>query len=80
MRLADKTERAVELDMGTPFDTFSPRSWPGDAQVSAAARRNRALLAAVMRRHGFRSYDREWWHFTLRGEPFPTTYFDFPVE
>jgi D-alanyl-D-alanine dipeptidase len=80
VRLADKTEPAVELDMGTPFDTFSPRSWPGDTQVSAAARRNRALLAAAMRRHGFRPYDREWWHFTLRGEPFPATYFDFPVE
>jgi D-alanyl-D-alanine dipeptidase len=76
VRLADK----AEPDMGTPFDTFSPRSWSGDAQVSAEARRNRALLAAAMRRHGFRPYDREWWHFTLRGEPFPTTYFDFPVE
>ena len=80
VRLADKTEPAVELDMGTPFDTFSPRSWPGDTQVSAEARRNRALLAAAMRRRGFRPYDREWWHFTLRGEPFPGTYFDFPVE
>ncbi|HLH92702.1 MAG TPA: M15 family metallopeptidase [Xanthobacteraceae bacterium] len=76
VRLADKSEP----DMGTPFDTFSPRSWPGNTQVSDAARRNRALLAAAMRRHGFRSYDREWWHFTLRGEPFPTTYFDFPVQ
>jgi len=68
-----------ELDMGTPFDTFSPRSWPGDASVSAEARQNRALLAAAMRRRGFRPYDKEWWHFTLRGEPFPDTYFDFPV-
>jgi D-alanyl-D-alanine dipeptidase len=69
-----------ELDMGTPFDTFSPRSWPGDTLVSAAARQNRALLATAMRRGGFRPYDREWWHFTLRGEPFPDTYFDFPVK
>ncbi len=68
-----------ELDMGTPFDTFSPRSWPGDTGVSAAARQNRATLSAAMRRGGFRPYDREWWHFTLRGEPFPDTYFDFPV-
>jgi len=80
VRLADHTEPAVEPDMGTPFDTFSPRSWPGDTHVSSAARRNRALLAAAMRRHGFRPYDREWWHFTLRGEPYPATYFDFPVE
>jgi zinc D-Ala-D-Ala dipeptidase len=79
VKLADKGEPAVEPDMGTPFDTFSPRSWPGDTQVSAEARRNRALLAGAMRRHGFAPYGREWWHFTLRGEPFPATYFDFPV-
>jgi len=69
-----------ELDMGTPFDTFSPRSWPSDTTVSVAAQKSRATLAAAMRRRGFRPYDREWWHFTLRGEPFPATYFDFPVE
>ena len=63
VRLADQTEP----DTGTPFDTFSPRSWPGDTHVSGEARRNRALLAAAMRRRGFIAYDREWWHFTLRG-------------
>ena len=68
-----------EPDMGTPFDTFSPRSWPADTSVSADARQNRAVLAAAMRQHGFRPYDKEWWHFTLRAEPFPDTYFDFPV-
>jgi len=68
-----------ELDMGTPFDFFSPRSWPSDRSVSAAAQANRALLAQAMRRRGFRPYDKEWWHFTLRHEPFPQTYFDFPV-
>jgi zinc D-Ala-D-Ala dipeptidase len=65
--------------MGTPFDFFSPKSWPNSTAVSTAARANRALLAAAMRRHGFRAYDREWWHFTLSHEPFPDTYFDFPV-
>ncbi len=69
-----------ELDMGTPFDFFSIRSWPGSADVSAEAMANRALLADAMRRHGFRPYDREWWHFTLAHEPFPDTYFDFPVK
>jgi len=68
-----------ELDMGTPFDFFSPRSASADAGVSAAARANRALLAAAMRRRGFRPYEKEWWHFTLSHEPFPDTYFDFPV-
>jgi zinc D-Ala-D-Ala dipeptidase len=70
----------VELDMGTPFDFFSPRAWPSDRSVGAQALANRALLAGAMRRGGFRPYAKEWWHFTLRGEPFPNTYFDFPVE
>ena len=66
-------------DMGTPFDFFSPKSWPGDISVGETARRNRALLAAAMARGGFRAYAKEWWHFTLRNEPFPARYFDFPV-
>jgi D-alanyl-D-alanine dipeptidase len=70
---------AGELDMGTPFDFLSPRSAPSDPHVSAQARNNRALLATAMSRRGFRPYDKEWWHFTLRGEPFPDTLFDFPV-
>jgi D-alanyl-D-alanine dipeptidase len=69
-----------ELDLGTPFDFFSPKSWPADPTVTPEQHANRMLLAAAMRRHGFRPYDREWWHFTLRGEPFPDTYFDFPVK
>ncbi len=68
-----------ELDMGTPFDFFSPLSWPAADGVSGEAKANRALFAAAMRRRGFRPYDKEWWHFTLSHEPFPATYFDFPV-
>jgi zinc D-Ala-D-Ala dipeptidase len=68
-----------ELDMGSLFDFFSPKSWPSDTSVGAPAQANRALLAAAMTRGGFRPYDKEWWHFTLVDEPFPDTYFDFPV-
>jgi D-alanyl-D-alanine dipeptidase len=68
-----------ELDMGTPFDLFSPKSWPSDDSVSPVARANRDLLATAMTRRGFAPYDKEWWHFTLAREPFPKTYFDFPV-
>jgi D-alanyl-D-alanine dipeptidase len=68
-----------DLDMGTPFDFFSPRSWVAAASISAAAKANRAMFAAAMRRRGFRPYEKEWWHFTLAHEPFPETYFDFPV-
>jgi len=68
-----------ELDMGTPFDFFSPRSWTADPSISPEQHANRVLLATAMRRGGFRGYDKEWWHFTLRDEPFPDTFFDFPV-
>jgi hypothetical protein len=67
-----------EVDMGGPFDFFSPKSWPSDRSVSVQAQQNRALLAQAMTRGGFRPYDKEWWHFTLANEPFPDTYFDFP--
>jgi D-alanyl-D-alanine dipeptidase len=75
VRRADKRE----LDLGSPFDFFSPKSWPSDTSVGAQAQANRALLAAAMTRGGFRPYDKEWWHFTLVDEPFSDTYFDFPV-
>ena len=68
-----------ELDMGTPYDFSSPKSWTSDKRVSAQAQRNRALFAEAMRRGGFRPYQKEWWHFTLADEPFADTYFDFPV-
>jgi len=79
MDLTLATADGHELDMGTPFDFFSPKSWT-DASVSPEQHANRMLLAAAMRRRGFRGYDKEWWHFTLRNEPFPDTYFDFPVQ
>jgi D-alanyl-D-alanine dipeptidase len=76
VRLADGNE----LDMGGPFDFFGPQSWRSYRALNEEAWRNRTLLADAMRRGGFRPYDREWWHFTLRGEPFPGSYFDFPVK
>ncbi|MCL8384390.1 M15 family metallopeptidase [Xanthobacter aminoxidans] len=69
-----------DLDMGTPFDLFSPRSWPDSPTATAAQRANRRLLAGLMAQNGFKPFDKEWWHFTLKDEPFPDTYFDFPIE
>jgi len=74
-----RRDNGEPLDMGTPFDFFSPRSLPSDRQISAEAQKNRALLAQAMAHRGFRPYEKEWWHFTLRHEPYPETYFDFPV-
>ena len=69
-----------ELDMGTGFDFFGPESWPDSPALTPQQRTNRLLLQVVMKKHRFRPYAREWWHFTLEAEPFPATYFDFPVE
>ena len=72
-------EPARELDMGTPFDFFGPESWTAHPKLTPQQRRNRLLLKSVMERHGFRNYSKEWWHFSLRNEPFPETYFNFPT-
>jgi D-alanyl-D-alanine dipeptidase len=70
----------VEVYMGTGFDFFSKRSWPNDPEQPTEARANRLLLSSVMQLHGFIPYPYEWWHFTLADEPYPNTYFDFPVK
>lgn len=66
-----------ELDMGSGFDFFGPESWPTSGVPDAGQRAHRALLQALMLRHGFKPYDQEWWHFTLAREPYPDRYFDF---
>ena len=74
------SQKNKELDMGTPWDFFSPTSWPLSDDVSRQQHANRLLLRNVMINYGFKPYEAEWWHFTLHGEPFPDTYFNFPVE
>jgi D-alanyl-D-alanine dipeptidase len=68
------------LDMGSPYDFFGEPSWVAYEAITEAQKKNRQLLQTVMLKHGFRNYPQEWWHFTLIGEPFPETYFDFEVE
>ena len=67
-----------ERDMGTPFDHFGAGSAYAAAGITPAQRANRALLRSAMQRHGFAPIAKEWWHFTLRREPFRSR-FDFPV-
>jgi len=69
----------LELDMGTPFDFFDLTSWPGSTEVTVQQRANRMLLRAVMNKQGFVGVDEEWWHFSLRDEPYPDRYFGFLV-
>ena len=69
-----------ELDMGSPFDWFGEESHPDYPCPLYRQSENRKILHNAMVRHGFEGLDSEWWHFTLRNEPYPDTYFDFPVQ
>ena len=68
-----------ELDMGSPFDLFSEVSHPDYRGITAEQYENRMLLREYMIRNGFSPLDCEWWHFVLKDEPYPETYFEFPV-
>ncbi len=68
-----------ELDMGSPFDLFSGLSHPDNRNITDEQYENRMILRNVMIRNGFTPIDCEWWHFTLEKEPYPDTYFEFPV-
>ncbi|MGI5166276.1 M15 family metallopeptidase [Spirillospora sp. CA-253888] len=67
------------VDMGTGYDCFDTRSHTLDPRITGTARQNRLLLKRVLEKYGFSNYAKEWWHFTLVNEPFPETYFNFPV-
>ena len=68
-----------EVDMGGPFDLFSEVSHPDYRGITDEQYANRMMLQKVMVRNGFDTLDCEWWHFVLHGEPYPDTYFEFPV-
>jgi D-alanyl-D-alanine dipeptidase len=68
-----------EVDMGSPFDLFDEVSHPDYRGITDEQYDNRMTLRNSMVRNGFEPIDCEWWHFTLAEEPYPNTYFDFPV-
>lgn len=68
------------IDMGTGFDCFHALSHTANPALGIAHKKNRLLLKALMEKHGFVNFEKEWWHYTLRNEPFPDTYFDFVIE
>lgn len=73
-------ETGIELDMGSKIDYFGPISHPNSTAATAAQRKNRNILRKAMEEEGFVPLETEWWHFSLKNEPFPNTYFSFPVE
>ena len=72
-------KRGTLLDMGGPFDYFGELSHPDYTGITKEQHANRMLLRDAMLKHGFKPLSTEWWHFTLRDEPYPDTFFDFPV-
>ena len=79
-RCDQSSSSSTAVEMGTDFDCFSPLSATASTKVSSEAQGNRRLLLDAMTTAGFRNLPEEWWHYTLRDEPFPDTYFEFDVE
>ncbi len=68
-----------EVDMGSPFDLFDEISHPDYRGITEEQYYNRMFLQNAMVNNGFQTLDCEWWHFSLKDEPYPDTYFSFPV-
>ncbi len=73
-------ETGREIDMGSPYDFFGDISATYSKKINKRQLRNRLILREVMVKYGFRPYSKEWWHFTLRNEPFRNKYFNFPIQ
>lgn len=70
-----------DADMGGPFDFFGELSHPDYTETLTETQiKNRSVLRNAMLSTGFLPSASEWWHFTLKNEPYPETYFDFPIE
>jgi len=66
-------------DMGSHFDLLDEASWHDSNLVTQEQSQMRNLLRSQMQKHGFKMYQKEWWHYSLKNEPFPETYFDFDI-
>jgi zinc D-Ala-D-Ala dipeptidase len=78
-RKPENIEATGQLDMGTTYDCFSHLSATESPKISGQARANRKILKDAMEAAGFENYKKEWWHYSLKSEPHPKTFFDFPV-
>lgn len=79
-KTVDKRFKDNSLDMGTGFDCFNELSHTENLGLTPQQRVNRLLLKSLMDKYGFKNLAEEWWHFTLRNEPFPHTYFNFEIK
>jgi D-alanyl-D-alanine dipeptidase len=67
------------VPMGGDFDLMDAVSHHDAPGITPAEAENRRLLRGIMESSGFAAYEREWWHYSLKHEPYPDTYFDFPI-
>lgn len=74
-----RLETGELVSMGGGFDFMDERSHHAAKGITGREAQNRSLLRSIMETSGFESYRFEWWHYVLRGEPYPDRYFDFPV-
>jgi D-alanyl-D-alanine dipeptidase len=68
------------IDMGSSFDLMDEASHTNSTLVNITYQQRRIMFKNLMEQSGFINYDKEWWHYTLRNEPYPDTYFDFDVQ
>ncbi len=68
------------LDFGTGFDCFDPLAHTANPQMTALQKQRRLMLKTLMDKYGFKNLAEEWWHYTLKNEPFPNQYFDFDIQ
>ncbi|QLH42934.1 MAG: M15 family metallopeptidase [Coxiellaceae bacterium] len=71
--------RDNSIDMGTGYDCLDKTAAFSDTSINKTAQQNRSLLQQIMTKYGFVPYEKEWWHFTLRNEPYQNTYFNFLI-
>lgn len=76
----EKRFKDNSVDMGTGFDCFHSLSHTENPELTPQQRANRLLLKSLMDKYGFKNLAEEWWHYTLRDEPFPKTYFNFVIK
>lgn len=74
-----KLDTGEIVPMGSSFDFMDERSHHASIKISYNEAKNRRTLRTIMEKSGFVHYDREWWHYVLRNEPYPESYFDFPL-
>lgn len=80
VRINTVLNKPIEVPMGTNFDFLDELSHTDHGGISGEARRNRMILKEAMVAGGFEPYWKEWWHFTLKDEPFPDIYHNFKVK